>query len=853
MDENQLEIQAALELDVEPLKRSLAESELLLQQGMQRMAQFAAGGDRPVVQSSGDGSAPIAPLPQPPAGGNPPPIAPTPVPMPTLPQPPEAPQQNQIESLRAEMELIKKYSQTSPDVAMAALTGQGGLNSRALRMGVKDGGENAAEYQELVTALKDLTGEVRKGTKGDGDSGGKDPMSQLLGMVRGNALMGTAMSIGNNVMGGSLLTAGGQTIGAGLGAVLGGPAGMMAGATVGGMVGGAGDMFLGGAKPNEKFLQDRTDAAARFGDFGQLNGGLSFDSIAGMKRSGYSVQDTLGTIDSLRERRVITGDVDEADKALVESLQELTRATGINTNALVESYSTYRNLGGKQDPNEYMSQVVSAAIDSGFQGNIQQYQELAGSASQQLAYSSVSADTDGSGSRAVMGAIKGLMGGDSSTAALLRDNRALGGAMLNDFTNKGGAQQYSYDSAAMQIAGIDAAKTDAAFNSPEDRIRNAAMRYGAVSQNVFGDQDQSVLKQNIQNDPNYLNKLLSSDKGMQDRVNTQFQAQFGKLPTAAEAKTFTEIASNQITNDGAIDLGVDMGNGALSKQLGESQKSDAEKAREAADRRATEQMRIFESMLGVQTQMDKTMGDIYKEIADVAKEARRLYTELKPAIDGIVELVKLVTNLVPKSNPVTAIAGAADTVEQMKKDPVGALGNLAKSASENSIFAPSNFPIVGGFVKGAERAAGLRQDGSGNVLQDFAQDSVDGMSRILKYATPGIGTLNMTTDMLGGLRKFKDTPSQGVIANPGDLFQFEPGDLVKSSLSASGFTSGTDMNSGGAAFAPTIIVNADRDSDVAAIVAEVKAALSQASDAFSAQWDGNRSIGGGGRVASNYG
>jgi hypothetical protein len=130
---------------------------------------------------------------------------------------------------------------------------------------------------------------------------------------------------------------------------------------------------------------------------------------------------------------------------------------------------------------------------------------------------------------------------------------------------------------------------------------------------------------------------------------------------------------------------------------------------------------------------------------------------------------------------------------------------------------------------------------------------MDSTSRILKYANPITGSLNMAGDVLGGLKKFKDTPSQGVIANPGDLFQFEPGDLVKSSLSASGFTSGNDMNSGGAAFAPTIIVNADRDSDVATIVAEVKAALSQASDTFTAQWDSNRSGGGGGRVASNYG
>ena len=163
-------------------------------------------------------------------------------------------------------------------------------------------------------------------------------------------------------------------------------------------------------------------------------------------------------------------------------------------------------------------------------------------------------------------------------------------------------------------------------------------------------------------------------------------------------------------------------------------------------------------------------------------------------------------------------------------------------------------------IKAGERLTGARKDGSGNVLQDLVQDDMENMSRILKYATPGIGMLNMTTDVLGGLAKpkpdakFKDTPNAGVIATPDyNLFEFAPGDRVQASATASGFTSGNDMNSGGTAFAPTIIVNADRDSDVTTIVAEVKAALSQASDTFTAQWDSNRSIGGGGRVASNYG
>jgi hypothetical protein len=837
MDNQDLEIQASLELDLEPLRQSLSESEQLLQQGMQRMAQFAAGGDRPVVQSSSDGSAPIAPLPQPPAGGTPPPIVPPPISQ--LPPPIEAPRANQIDSLRAEMELVKSYAKTSPDVALAALTGQGGLNSRALRMGVDDGGQNAADFQELITALKDLTGEVRKGAKGDG--GDRDPMSQLLGMVRGNALMGTAMSIGSNVMGGSLLTAGGQTLGAGLGAILGGPAGMMAGSTLGGMVGGAGDMFLNAAKPNEKFLQDRTDAAARFGDFGQLNGGLSFDSIVGMKRSGYSVQDTLGVIDTLRDRRVITGEVDEADKKLVESIQELTRATGINTAALVESYSTYRNLGGKQDPNQYLSQVVSAAIDSGFEGNVQQYQELAGSASQQLAYSSVTADTDGSGSRAVMGAIKGLMGGDSATAALLRDNRALGGAVLSDFTSKGGAQQYSYDSAAMQIAGIDAAQTDAAYNTPEIRIRNAAMRYGAVAKNVFDGQDPDTLKQNIQNDPNYLNKLLSSSKEFQDRTNMFFKAQFGHDPTAAEVKTFTEVASNQIQNNGAIDFSVDMGNGALSKQLEDSGKSEAQKTREAAEARASEQLKLSENMLGVQRSIDNRMAEILKEIGEALKAARELYRELKPAIDAVVEIAKLMPR--PTTSPSQA-------------SPMGAAASVAKAAAENNILAPANNMVTTPIVRGIERAMGIRKDGSGNVFQDIINDGLDGAKQAIRQTLPGVAG----ADFLGALAKpkpdakFKDTPSQGVIATPDyNLFEFAPGDRVQASASASGFTSGDDMGGSGPSVNISQSFVVEKGIDPAAIMAAAKEGAIAGMDAFSDTWDKRRSGGDGARrVASSY-
>jgi hypothetical protein len=388
------------------------------------------------------------------------------------------------------------------------------------------------------------------------------------------------------------------------------------------------------------------------------------------------------------------------------------------------------------------------------------------------------------------------------------------------------------------------------------------MRYGAVAKNVFDGQDPDTLKKNIQNDPNYLNKLLSSDKGFQDRTNMFFKAQFGHDPTAAEVKTFTEIASNQIQNNGAIDLSVDMGNGALSKQLEESGKSEAQKTREAAEARATEQLRLSENMLGVQRSIDNRMSEILNEIGEAFKETRELYQELKPAIDAVVELAKLLPK--PTGGAAQAISGVTSVIQQAKENPMGAAGNVLKSAAENSIFAPANLPIVGSIIKGAERATGQRKDGSGNVFRDAIQDGLDGTSKILKYATPGIGPVSAATDFLGALAKpdakFKDTPGGGIVSRPGmDTFSFQHGDLVFASASAAsapgyaGITTGDDMR-GGMSVNISQTINVSAGMDVAAVMAAAKQGAQDGLDAFSDTWDKRRSGGSGARrVASSYG
>lgn len=820
MNNDELEISASLELDVEPLQRSLTEAEQLLQQGLQRMGAIGSGNPT-TVQSSPDGSAPQIPVPAEP------------------PTPPPASSAIGLEAAREELERIRRYSESSPDVALAALQGQGGLANRVLKMGVNDHGNEEA-YQELVNALKDLTGEVRKSVSGGGGgpdgTGGENPVSSLLTTIRRSAMIGTIGSIAQNTMQGNLFTAGGQGVGAGIGMLLGGPAGAIAGAALGGMVGGAGDSLVGATGEVRKFRESTTDTAARFGDFGQLQDGLSFDSISQMNRSGYSMQDTVGLIDSLRERRVIDGTVDEADKELVQSLQALTRATGLNTDALVQSYSTYRNLGGENNPNQYMAQVVAGAIDVGMKSNLQQYQELMGSASQQLAYSSVS-QVDDRGMLAVQGAIKGLMGGDSSTAALLRDNRGLSQSMMSAFLDKGSAQAYSYQDIAMRNIGIDAAKTDTAFVTPEQKVLNAATQYGAIAQKVFGDVDQEQLKANLAQDPDYLTKWMQSDTALQDRVRTQFQAQFGRLPGADDRAIFGELAANQIKNNGTIDLSMAGSTGdPLSKMLGESAKTEAQKDRDAAASRHDAQMEVMNNFVDLQRSIDQTMTEILKQVNDMVQIAKELYSLIQPIIQPILDLVK---HLSPEqATPVTA-SDPQVVVPQQETTLRGDNNTIFKEDPDRrNPFSKIGLPGVGSI-----NPTGGDVGSFGGILRtpsEMINDLPKGMSNPFEQIK-----LQPLPDA-----KFNDTPAGGVVATPDyKLFEFAPGDRVTAEMGGGP----TDKSSVQLTVSQSFTIGAGADAQ--ALMDAAKKGIETAADSFWENWEQRRRDGGRSwrNMGTNYG
>lgn len=814
---DELEISASLELDVEPLQRSLTEAEQLLQQGLQRMGAIGAGNPT-TVQSSSDGSAPQIPIPAPPPS--------EPNPTGTI----------ALEAAREELERIRRYSESSPDVALAALQGQGGLANRVLKMGVNDHGNEEA-YQDLVNALKDLTGEVRKSVSGGGGgpdgAGGENPVSSLLTMVRRSAMIGTIGSIAQNTMQGNLFTAGGQTVGAGLGMLLGGPAGAIAGAALGGMVGGAGDMLVGATGEVRKFRESTTDTAARFGDFGQLQDGLSFDSIRRMDRSGYSMQDTVNLIDSLRERRVIDGTVDEADKELVQSLQALTRATGLNTDALVQSYSTYRNLGGENDPTQYMAQVVAGAIDVGMKSNLQQYQELMGSASQQLAYSSVS-QVDDRGMLAVQGAIKGLMGGDSSTAALLRDNRGLSQSMMSSFLDKGSAQAYSYGDVSMRMLGLK--NTDEAFVTPEQKVLNAATRLGSVAQKVFGDVDQDQLKANLAQDPDYLNKWMAQDEGLRDRIRTQYQAQFGKLPEASDRALFAEIAANQIKNNGTIDLSMAGSTGdPLSKMLGESAKTEAQKDRDAAASRHDAQMEVMNNFVDLQRSIDQTMTEILKQVNDMVQIAKELYSLIQPIIQPILDLVK---HLSPEqATPVTA-SDPQVVVPQQETTLRGDNNTIFKEDPDRR----NPFNKIGLPGIGAINPTGGDVGAFGDVLKTPSEIMRDLPGMDNPFEQIKLQPLPHA--------KFNDTPPGGVVATPDyKLFEFAPGDRVTAEMGAGP----TDKSSVQLTVSQSFTIGAGADAQ--ALMDAAKKGIETAADSFWENWEQRRRDGGRSwrNMGTNYG
>jgi hypothetical protein len=782
-------VQAELQLGVDQFKRDLDESVAAAQQAVERMNTIGAG----------------APLPVP---GIP---SPGPSPMPSSPPPASTPTPggggagNPIAAAWEEIGKIRAMAQTAPDVAMAAIQGNGGLQSRLLKGGVANP-EQAGEYQELVNALKELTGSLKA-------TGEESPISSILKFVRGNALMGAVSTVGSNVMSGNVLGAGGAAIGGALG-LFGGPLGAQAGAQVGQMVGNGVGAFLDKTGEAREYAKLTADIAGRFGDFGQESG-LKPDAMNEMKTSGYDNAETARLFDSLRQNRVISS-VDAESTKLVEELQALTRATGINTDALVQSYSAYRNQGGEGSANEYMAQMISGAVGAGMKENLQQYQELVGSARMQLVYGSAQADTGDGALKKIQATLSNVMGGEGETSKLMRDNPMLMQQMLSGYLSTGSAKAYSGDAAMMQLAGIDRSKVDEVFMDPAQKPENAAIRSKAFLNNalpglskVTGMSTEQMMEA-AKADPDFLNKLSSSSNpnsavagAVQDHLRTSFQSQYMRMPTPEEMQMQLKIGNNALANNGQIDLNAPTADGGtLGKQLEESMKTDAQKARDAEAELKQEQMKFFEKFAGLLT-----------VIADVSKEL----------LEGVNAITGFLNPNKDKAPTTTVQTGtgqidSAATLSQISTDGLFGMPTAGKDpllgviggGFKPDVNVPDFFGGGGPAVKlNAPTLGGGGMGGAPAPKVDF------------KFNTPHA--------------KVNDTPTGGLLASHGfNVFEFAPGDLVQASQGG-----GSQQGQGGSpislSFNMSFVVG--EGGDRSAIAAAAKQGANAGFDEFLQAWE----------------
>jgi hypothetical protein len=447
-----------------------------------------------------------------------------------------------------------------------------------------------------------------------------------------------------------------------IGTAFGGPAGMMAGSAIGGMAGGAIETLFSASRGAREHEQQITDTSARLGGFGGDLDALHVDRIAEMENWGYKPQETVGMFDALRETNVIDAIDDEAMR-LVESLQGMARATGMSTDALTKFYSEYRAGGGEGSAQEFGEELISGAIESGFEGNLAQYAELLGSARQQVIHQGGQADEGDRGMASIQRMITALTGGEGRTDALLQSNMAMTQAAMSRMMSTGGAQAYSRDETAMMLAGIDRSEARSAFATPEQQAENAIARMDKVMGDFLGGgglsalgMDEQGLRQAMEANPDFLMDKLSSanpDRNqagqLQDLFIQSFQSQYGRAPDATDTQLFTQIGAESFMNPGLAPDSQIGGGQTITELMEEVGQTDGQKAREAEADRHIQAMRVFEEMKNVQTGIDNLLADGFEGIADLTDTIK---SELPNLGDTLGDIAIALTHL---ANPIGSI------------------------------------------------------------------------------------------------------------------------------------------------------------------------------------------------------
>lgn len=756
-------VQIGLEIDIPGLERSLSDAEKALQQGVQKFTGLGGGGNDPI--GAPQAGAPIGSQGQAPS------------------------RQAGLDDARNELQQIRQYAEKAPDIAMSAISGQGGLAQRVLKFGAGSP-EEAEQAQELVREIKALTQSLKETSKGTKEGG--EPAVNMLALMRNDMRLRALSMVGNDITSGNLISAAGGGIGGALGMAFGGPAGAMAGATIGQTIAAPIQGLVNASGEAQQYQMQVADISARFGDFGlaDQDSVLDVDRFKRTQRFGYSMQDTASLLDALREQRVIL-QIDDEAQDLASQIQGLTRAMGLNTEAVVASFGEYRRGGGEMDANAYMSQMLSGAIATGMQQNMGQYIELVGSARSNLVNRTFQQDQGDTAMGRIQSLLVDMMGGKGGTADLLRDNPGLAQQMLQGFLQTGGAQQYSFDSTAMQLAGVERGRTDSTFLNPQQQVDNAIKRQGYVFNQFLGGgaldrlgfSDVGQLQQAVGADPDYLRRAMSAENpnseqaaSLQDLFNQQFRGQYGRLPSAAEFQTFTQLGTASLLNNGQIGSQTVVGDGeTLGELYAKATQTEGQLAREASEERHAEMMAFLEKFADSLTAMNEGMAALI-----------RLATAFAVAM-GIGAEHKDPASAVPTYG---GGIGLGETASGIPRTPDEAGSNFQNNLSrgydrkleEAGLILgwdeESNADIIGNIGRDPSSRPTFAGVGSGIEV-------LPGIPLPRRGSAPSTSTTIDLNNLLGGDRphaSFNDTPEAGVLARPGfNVFEFAYGDTVHAS------------------------------------------------------------------------
>lgn len=644
-------------------------------------------------------------------------------------------------------------------------------------------GAGDSGMSEEIRKLVDAISEFRQGVRQEGQSRQQENNTNksLLEWMKASAILQTGQQVVGQAASGHFFSAAGTGLGGALGMLampFAGPAAVGVGATAGGMIGNFIEGIVGGTGSARAFTQSTADMGRRFGQ----DPALLRDYQLG-ERFGYTAEQSSGMIDRLREGRVISSAAEGGP--LTGAIQELTRALGLNAEAVIDLYSAYTRTGGDKGPEgfrSYMAEVVGAAVNAGMGANIQQYAELMNSARAQSVAQTGNAVSDRAFSM-LNDAMSYITGGGSAAAALFRDNASMAGGALQTFLGMGGASPFSLGAGYMRMAGIGEAAIDPRFQTQETQIANAQQMVGWHSDRIasISGMSEAEFNRRAAADPNFVRGQFQSNVLLQRMSTQMLGAQLGRDPTAQDLRAYEELISLSAGNGGRLPTGGGRDSARVAEimqQFGQDP-ADQQRANEAA--RHNRQMEVMSKFEDIMTKMDEWMVNIYDYL---------LRFDLDAVQEGILTAMDAFGGWVKATLP---------KIEQFAKDAKAAFDAVIKWTIDNNLVARVDaiFGRIANFFPGlADGGRALTGTFSGQRVQiregSLADRSLNFFRGLPGMVGGGMNFMLRNGGILPADDSFNDTPPGGVVATPGyNTFRFAPGDVVTAKMG--GVPGGTSL------------------------------------------------------------